>query len=113
MPTSLSSPACAEGDRLTNWTMLGSMLFSRGVSGCRVVARGQGQTVASLQFQNYGAHHNDYPHSYLTVAAAVGTQPAEIDAFLGKLAAALSDLSKHRQKAQARQQLTTDPPSKS
>ena len=107
---SLQAELPAEGEPHEDWSMLGSMLFSRGVSGCRVVAKGQTQSVAALQFQGYGGHHDAYPHSYLTVAAAVGTQPADIDAFLSKLAATLHDLARQRRKAAARRQTQASQP---
>ena len=81
----------------TSWTMLGSMLFNRSVSGARVIGQGQQQTVAGMQFQGYGAHCDNYPCSYITVAAALGTTKKDIDAFLVKLNACLADLDKQRQ----------------
>ena len=50
--------------------------------------------MAGMHFRNYGAHCDDYPCSYITVAAAIGTQPGDIDAFLGKLGACLVDYQK-------------------
>ena len=81
-----------------SWTMLGSMLFNRNVSGARVIGQGQEQAVAGICFKNYGAHHDDYPCSYVTVAAAIGTELKDIDAFTSKLEACLTD----RQKRSAR-----------
>ena len=77
-----------------SWTMLGSMLFNRSVSGARVIGHGQEQAVAGMHFKNYGAHYDDYPCSYITVAAAIGTQPGEMDMFLIKLGACLVDYQK-------------------
>ena len=46
----------------------------RCVSGTRVVGPGKQQTVGGNAFQDYGAHIQLYPSTYLTVAAAlVGT----------------------------------------
>ena len=50
--------------------------------------------MAGMHFKNYGAHYDDYPCSYITVAAAIGTQPGEIDTFLIKLGACLVDHQK-------------------
>lgn len=66
-------------------TLLGSMLFTRCVSGTRVVARGKRQEVGGVPFVGYGAHCDDYPHDYLTVAAAVGTTHQDIDGFIARL----------------------------
>lgn len=74
-----------EQSRHKSVTFFGSMLFKRCVSGTRVVARGNKQTVAGLQFVGYGSHCDLYPCDYLTVAAALGTSKRDIDAFLTKL----------------------------
>lgn len=66
-------------------SMLGAMLFKRGVSGTRVVAQGKIQSIAGLAFQGYGAHHDAYPHTYLTFAAALGTSEQDVDEFLRRL----------------------------
>jgi O-phospho-L-seryl-tRNASec:L-selenocysteinyl-tRNA synthase len=61
------------------------MLFKRGVSGTRVVARGKEQTVAGHAFAGYGAHCDAYPHDYLTFAAALGTTESDVDEFILRL----------------------------
>ena len=72
-------------------SMLGAMLFKRGVSGTRVVAQGKVQSIAGHRFQGYGAHHASYPHTYLTFAAALGTTKQDVDAFLERLRACLEE----------------------
>ena len=72
-------------------SMLGAMLFKRGVSGTRVVAQGKVQSIAGHSFQGYGAHHASYPHTYLTFAAALGTTKQDVDAFLERLRACLEE----------------------
>ena len=72
-------------------TFLGSMLFSRFVSGTRVVARQARQHVAGHSFIGYGAHCDDYPVAYLTVAAALGTTQENIDEFLKRLTVAYAE----------------------
>lgn len=64
---------------------LGSMLFTRCVSGTRVVPRGQQKNVAGVSFTGYGASTSAYPHDYLTAACAVGLSTAELDEFLLRL----------------------------
>lgn len=61
---------------------LGSMLFTRCVSGTRVVRRGQHKSVGGVDFTGYGASVADYPHDYLTAACALGLSAAELDEFL-------------------------------
>lgn len=66
-------------------TQLGSMLFHRCVSGTRVIGQGVQQEVAGVTFNGYGAHCDQYPHDYLTVAAALGTSQSDVDLFLVRL----------------------------
>ena len=66
-------------------THLGSMLFHRCVSGTRVIIPGVQQKVAGITFTGYGAHYDQYPHSYLTLAASLGTQKSDIDVFMTRL----------------------------
>ncbi|KAL3864200.1 hypothetical protein ACJMK2_005905 [Sinanodonta woodiana] len=67
-------------------TDVGSMLFTRFVSGTRVVAQlGKETNVNGIKFMNFGAHSNNYPCSYLTAAAAIGVNKSEIDSFINRL----------------------------
>lgn len=66
-------------------TFFGSMLWSRFVSGTRVVAQGNRQSVGGLMFDNYGAHTNSYKHTYMTAAAAIGGSSEEVDEFVSRL----------------------------
>ena len=75
-------------------TVVGSMLFNRCASGARVVGRGKSAAVAGYQFQGYGAHCDEYPHDYLTVAAALGTSQADITGFLDKFDQVLHQLKR-------------------
>ncbi|CAM9381576.1 unnamed protein product, partial [Choristocarpus tenellus] len=69
---------------------LGSMLFTRCVSGTRVVSQGQDKTVGGIRFEGYGAGVRDYPHApYLTAACAVGLGREELDEFAVRLDKAL------------------------
>jgi len=65
-------------------THLGSMLFTRGVSGTRVVA----STTKSLEghnFTGWGAHTDQPFQAYLTAAAAIGMEEEEIHLFVKRL----------------------------
>ena len=76
-------------------TFLGSMLFQRSVSGCRVVPyTTSGKKVDGSDFISWGAHYNEYPVSYFTAACAVGVDEAEIDTFLKRLEKVLSTFYK-------------------
>ncbi|ETV89171.1 O-phosphoseryl-tRNA(Sec) selenium transferase [Aphanomyces astaci] len=70
-------------------TFLGSMLFSRGVSGTRVVSTIDVKSVGGHQFIGFGAHANAYPSAYLTAACAIGMTKSEIDVFAARLWKAL------------------------
>jgi len=75
-------------------TFLGSMLFARGASGARVISTGKQQTVAGIQFQGYGASYDEYPHSYVTVAAAIGSTKKDIEEFLKRLRACVDEFKR-------------------
>lgn len=75
-------------------TMLGSQLFVRGVSGARVVVPSLERTVAGHRLASFGAHHDAYPHAYLTAAAAVGQTTREIDLFVRRLEKLLRSTAK-------------------
>lgn len=73
-------------------TQLGSMLFHRGVSGARVVARGVQQCVAGQSLAGFGAHCDAYAHDYITVAAAVGGSVEDMDVFVERCRACIAAL---------------------
>jgi len=65
-------------------TELGSMLFTRRISGARVIKLGTKQTIDTYEFMNYGAHSSNIQYSYLTVAAAIGIEESDIENFMKK-----------------------------
>jgi len=73
-------------------TFLGSMLFSRNVSGTRAVSGKGSKTVAGIEFPGYGAHANEYPVPYLTAAAAMGMTEADVDNFCKRVDTTLTEL---------------------
>lgn len=83
-------------------TSLGSMLFTRLVSGTRVVDRRKAQEVGGVTFSSFGAHSDEYPHTYVTVAAAVGTTEEDVDLFCERLLKSARDWRKRRAKDRAR-----------
>ncbi|XP_042668153.1 O-phosphoseryl-tRNA(Sec) selenium transferase isoform X2 [Centrocercus urophasianus] len=86
-------------------TQLGSMLFTRQVSGAsfccglnvifcisadcfhigRVVPRGSVQTVNNYTFKGFMSHANDYSCAYLNAASAIGIKKQDVDIFLKRL----------------------------
>ncbi|GIL73612.1 hypothetical protein Vretimale_5501 [Volvox reticuliferus] len=72
--------------RTPDVTFFGAMLWSRCVSGTRVVAPGKTQTVGGVTFHNYGSHTEvPYPSTYMTAAAALGTTRADVDELIVRL----------------------------
>lgn len=66
-------------------TQIGSMLFTRFVSGTRVIAPGKDNTVNGHLFKNFGSHSDNYPCAYLTAAAAIGMTKSDVDLFISRL----------------------------
>lgn len=66
-------------------TQFGAMLFTRCVSGTRVVPRCEVKTMNGHNFQGYGSSVDDFPHAYLTAACAIGVSTSELDEFLTRL----------------------------
>ncbi|CAM9549629.1 unnamed protein product [Ectocarpus fasciculatus] len=79
----------------------GSMLFTRCVSGTRVVPRAQHKCVGGIDFTGYGASVTGYPHDYFTAACAVGLSTEELDEFLVRLDKALRKTKAERTEALA------------
>ena len=67
-------------------SMIGSMLFTRGVSGCRVITTTDSKSIDGHKFLGWGSHttnSNNIP--YITAAAGLGISKVEIDTFIDKL----------------------------
>ena len=76
-----SSPVTAE-----SVSFLGSMLFQRNVSGCRVVEQSDTVTeINGVEFISWGSHVANYPVSYFTAACSVGLTEGEILLFIDRL----------------------------
>lgn len=69
----------------------GSMLFTRCVSGTRVVPKSQNKTMGGQDFVGFGSSTENYPHSYLTAACAIGLSESEMDDFFVRLDKGLKD----------------------
>lgn len=51
----------------------------------RVVAQGEVKEVSGFTFTGYGSHSDEYPVTYLTVAAAIGMTKEEVDTLIKRL----------------------------
>ena len=89
---------CVDGER-KGTSMLGSMLFSRFVSGTRVVTTTGSKSVAGLSFPGYGAHADAYTVPYITAAAAMGMKKGEVDVFVQRLQAVIDEFRKQHPEA--------------
>lgn len=69
----------------TKLTMIGSMVFTRCVSGARVIAVNETKTIDGYQFLNWGSHNSNNNIPYITAASSIGTTKSEIDGFIDKL----------------------------
>eukprot|EP00347_Sterkiella_histriomuscorum_P002421 403368218 len=85
-----------------NATFFGSYLFSRRVSGVRVVNSSNGKKCAPIgpdensTFYNYGSHCENYPFlPYFTTAAAIGQKREEIDLFIIRMREAFEHFLKN------------------
>ncbi|XP_064142076.1 O-phosphoseryl-tRNA(Sec) selenium transferase isoform X3 [Loxodonta africana] len=79
-------------------TQLGSMLFTRQVSGARVVPLGSVQTVSGYTFRGFMSHANNYPCAYLNAAAAIGMKMQDVDLFIKRLDKCLKIVRKEQNK---------------
>lgn len=77
-------------------SFLGSMLFSRFVSGTRVVPKGTKSTPVSGMptMEGWMSHSHDFPVAYMTAAGAVGLTKDEVDEFISRLDKVLVDFKK-------------------
>lgn len=66
-------------------SQFGSMLFSRCVSGTRVVPRAQSKKMGNHEFLGFGSSVEGFPHAYMTAACAIGLSQEELDEFFVRL----------------------------
>uniref|UniRef100_H2YIK2 O-phosphoseryl-tRNA(Sec) selenium transferase n=1 Tax=Ciona savignyi TaxID=51511 RepID=H2YIK2_CIOSA len=78
-PISMAMTLSSIPGRDSDITKLGSMLFTRRITGARVVVRSTEKSIEGHVFTGYGSHSNHYPHCYITVAAAIGMKRSECD----------------------------------
>ena len=78
-------------DLNTQITKFGSMLFTRCISGTRIVPRCSTKTISGHSFQGFGSSNDDYPSAYMTAACAVGMGEEEMKEFFIRLEKAWVD----------------------
>jgi len=79
-------------------TYLGSMLFTRCISGTRVVRKGEVKTICGIEFQGFGSSIDNYSHTYLTAACAIGLRREEIDRFIEVLHKTMASFQQKKSK---------------
>ncbi|XP_023255350.1 O-phosphoseryl-tRNA(Sec) selenium transferase isoform X2 [Seriola lalandi dorsalis] len=82
----------AESDKAV--TQLGSMLFTRQVSGARVIPLGKEQTISGHTFRGFMSHSEAYPSPYLNAASAVGITREDVTLCIKRLDKCLKTLKK-------------------
>jgi O-phospho-L-seryl-tRNASec:L-selenocysteinyl-tRNA synthase len=66
-------------------TFLGSMFFSRQISGVKIIVPKEEIIFCGHKFKNYGSSSNNYPNlPYICFAAAIGITLDDIDKFVSK-----------------------------
>ncbi|KAM6949622.1 O-phosphoseryl-tRNA(Sec) selenium transferase [Aplochiton taeniatus] len=94
-PISLAmSLDCLQAHRDNAVTQLGSMLFTRQVSGARVVSLGNEQAVSGHMFRGFMSHSDVYPCPYLNAASAMGITKEDVTLFIKRLDKCLKSLRK-------------------
>jgi O-phospho-L-seryl-tRNASec:L-selenocysteinyl-tRNA synthase len=71
---------------------LGAKLFTKCVSGARVVTGVDEKVIDKHRFKGYGAHTDSYPVPYLTVSCAIGMTRSDADLLLQRLEKTLAEL---------------------
>eukprot|EP00536_Pseudo-nitzschia_multiseries_P004447 jgi/Psemu1/188091/e_gw1.74.45.1 len=76
----------------------GAMLFSRCVSGTRVVPRAQLKVMSGENFVGFGSSTANYPHAYMTAACAIGVSVQEVEEFYVRLDKTLTEFKTKKRK---------------
>ncbi|GJQ88153.1 hypothetical protein Trydic_g13155 [Trypoxylus dichotomus] len=63
-------------------TQIGSMLYTRNISGVRVVTAEETTSICDYKFQRWGTHCNNCGIPYLTAAASIGILRTDVDIFI-------------------------------
>eukprot|EP00584_Thalassiosira_punctigera_P002978 CAMPEP_0172535666 /NCGR_PEP_ID=MMETSP1067-20121228/7569_1 /TAXON_ID=265564 ORGANISM="Thalassiosira punctigera, Strain Tpunct2005C2" /NCGR_SAMPLE_ID=MMETSP1067 /ASSEMBLY_ACC=CAM_ASM_000444 /LENGTH=547 /DNA_ID=CAMNT_0013320607 /DNA_START=37 /DNA_END=1677 /DNA_ORIENTATION=- len=79
-------------------TQFGSMLFTRCISGTRVVPPDETKAISGHTFRGFGSSHEGYPRAYMTAACAVGMGEDELNEFFVRLEKSWNDYRSKREK---------------
>jgi len=79
-------------------SLFGSMLFTRCISGTRVVPKHQMKTICGYDFVGFGSSTDHFPHAYLTAACAIGLSDEELEEFFVRLDKCFKDYFVKRSK---------------
>jgi len=94
----LATASDDDGSQNKEITKFGSMLFTRCISGTRVVPRGESKTISGHTFVGFGSSHERYPHVYMTAACVVGMGESEMNEFFIRLEKSWKDYCAKRDK---------------
>jgi O-phospho-L-seryl-tRNASec:L-selenocysteinyl-tRNA synthase len=82
-------------------TYLGSLFYTRQISGIRIIAPSEAINFNGYKFSNYGSHSNSYPFiPYCAFACAIGITDEEITSFVSKFTQIIELYSKNTLKEQ-------------
>lgn len=74
---------CKNAKSKNDITYLGSLFYTRQISGIRIIAPSPELNFNEYKFKNYGSHCQDYPHMpYCSFASAIGVTNEEVNLFL-------------------------------
>ncbi|KAL3763987.1 hypothetical protein ACHAW5_007606 [Stephanodiscus triporus] len=96
--TNSGSEQLLQGEQNNQITKFGSMLFTRCISGTRVVPRNESKSISGHTFHGFGSSHEQYPHAYMTAACAVGMGEGEMNEFFERLEKSWKDYCAKREK---------------
>ena len=94
--------AASQALAVKNATYLGSILFNRGVSGTRIVAKGTLKEISGHQFVGYGASADLYPDTYMTAACSIGLTRSEVDTFITRLERAIGEYTRQMKRSKGK-----------
>jgi O-phospho-L-seryl-tRNASec:L-selenocysteinyl-tRNA synthase len=77
----------------------GAMLFSRCVSGTRVVPRAEVKSMGGHEFVGFGSSTSNYNYAYMTAACAIGVSVQEVAEFFVRLDKTLTEFAAKKNKA--------------
>lgn len=96
--TSENGEGGSGGKNSMDATYLGSMLFTRCVSGTRVIRKGEVKTICGYEFLGFGSSIDQFAHTYMTSACAIGVSRDEIDRFADVLNKSMTSFKQKQKK---------------